>query len=158
MVKMKLFKHSGPMANIECNINNDIPVRIPSFPYVLLNRHVLCNCKIEAENHFFFGIIKRCQELEFKLTVYFTANLAFVKYLNNLTYLEFQILLKRTTYDLIFPISLETFDFEPELLKALKSLKKASLTKLYMNKDLQERHTTKDLEMAKKNSFLIIIQ
>ena len=26
--------------HIECNINNDIPVMIPSFPYVLLNRSV----------------------------------------------------------------------------------------------------------------------
>ena len=28
---------------IECNVNNDIPVKIPSFPYVLVNRSVLCN-------------------------------------------------------------------------------------------------------------------
>ena len=33
---------------IECKINNDIPVRISSFPYVLLHRSVLCNCEIEA--------------------------------------------------------------------------------------------------------------
>ena len=38
--------------HIECNINNDIPVKIPSFPYVLANRSVLCNCEIEAKNHF----------------------------------------------------------------------------------------------------------
>ena len=35
-----------------CNINNDIPVKIPSHPYVLVNRSVLCTCGIEAENHF----------------------------------------------------------------------------------------------------------
>ena len=33
------------------NINNDIPVKIPSDPYVLVNRSVLCNCGIEADNH-----------------------------------------------------------------------------------------------------------
>ena len=38
--------------HIECNINNDIPVKIPSFPYILVNRSVLCNCEIEVENHF----------------------------------------------------------------------------------------------------------
>ena len=38
---------------IECNINNDIHVRIPCFPYVLLNRSALCNCEIEAKNIFF---------------------------------------------------------------------------------------------------------
>ena len=34
------------------NINNDILIKIPSHPYVLVNRSVLCNCRIEAENHF----------------------------------------------------------------------------------------------------------
>ena len=38
--------------NVTCNENNDSPVKIPSHPYVLVNRSVLCNCEIEAENHF----------------------------------------------------------------------------------------------------------
>ena len=38
--------------HITCNIDNDIPVKIPSHPYVLVNRSVLCNCGIEADNHF----------------------------------------------------------------------------------------------------------
>ena len=38
--------------HIICNINNDIPVRIPSHPHVLINRSVLCNCSIEADNHY----------------------------------------------------------------------------------------------------------
>ena len=38
--------------HILCNINIDIPIRIPSHLYVLVNRRVLCNCGIEAENHF----------------------------------------------------------------------------------------------------------
>ena len=38
--------------HIICNINIDIPVRIPSHPYILVNRSVLCNCGTEAENHF----------------------------------------------------------------------------------------------------------
>ena len=32
--------------------NNNIPVNIPSHPYVLLDRNVLCNCDIEAESNF----------------------------------------------------------------------------------------------------------
>ena len=31
---------------IICNVNNDISVEIPSFPYVLVNRSVSCNCGI----------------------------------------------------------------------------------------------------------------
>ena len=38
--------------HIICNTNNDIPVKIPSHPYVLINRSVLCNCSIEADNHY----------------------------------------------------------------------------------------------------------
>ena len=38
--------------HIICTINNDIPPEIPSHPYVLVNRSVLCNCGIEAENNF----------------------------------------------------------------------------------------------------------
>ena len=37
--------------HIICNINNDIPVKIPSHPYVLVNRSILCNCDIEADSH-----------------------------------------------------------------------------------------------------------
>ena len=33
-------------------INNDIPIEVPSHPYILVNRSVLCNCGIEAENNF----------------------------------------------------------------------------------------------------------
>ena len=34
-----------------CTYNNNIPVNIPSHPYVLLNRNILCNCDIEAEDN-----------------------------------------------------------------------------------------------------------
>ena len=37
--------------HIICNINNDIPVKIPSHPYVLVNTSILCNCGIEADSH-----------------------------------------------------------------------------------------------------------
>ena len=35
--------------HIICSISNDIPIEIPSNPYVLVNRSMLCNCGIEAE-------------------------------------------------------------------------------------------------------------
>ena len=38
--------------HIICSINNDIPIEILSHPYVLVNRSVLCNCGIEAENNY----------------------------------------------------------------------------------------------------------
>ena len=53
--------------HITCNINNDIPVRIPSHPYVLVNRSVLWICGIEAENHFLFGIFGCMSGCKFKI-------------------------------------------------------------------------------------------
>ena len=46
--------------HIICNINNDILIKIPSHPYVLVNRSVLCNCGIVAENHFLLESLAGC--------------------------------------------------------------------------------------------------
>ena len=32
--------------HIICTINNDILIEVPSHPYILVNRSVLCNCGI----------------------------------------------------------------------------------------------------------------
>ena len=48
--------------HIICSINNDIPIRIPSHPYVLVNRSVLCNCGIEAENNFLLESLATCHD------------------------------------------------------------------------------------------------
>ena len=69
--------------HIMCNINNDIPFKVPSHPYVLVNSSVLCNCGIEAENHFLLKSLAACQDTYSKLTLYFTINTAFVNYLYN---------------------------------------------------------------------------
>ena len=37
---------------IICTHNNNIPVNIPSHPYVPLDRNILCNCNIEAKSNF----------------------------------------------------------------------------------------------------------
>ena len=67
--------------HIICNINNNIPIKIPSHPYVLVNRSVLCNCGIEGENHFLFKSLAACQDTNSKLVMYFTVNTAFINYL-----------------------------------------------------------------------------
>ena len=45
--------------------NNDIPVKIPSHPYVLVNRSVLCNCGIEADNHYLLQSLAECNHKKF---------------------------------------------------------------------------------------------
>ena len=68
--------------HIICNINNDIPVKIPSHPYVLVNRSILCNCGIEADNHHLLELLAACDKKLSRLTMYFTINLAFTNYLD----------------------------------------------------------------------------
>ena len=46
---------------IICSYNNNIPVNIPSHPYVLLDRNILCNCDIEAESSFFLESLAACR-------------------------------------------------------------------------------------------------
>ena len=67
--------------HIICNINNDIPARIPSHPYILVNRSVLCNCSIEGDNHYLHESLATCDNANSKLTMYFTVNTALVNYL-----------------------------------------------------------------------------
>ena len=88
--------------HIICSINTDIPIRIPSYQYVLVNRSVLCNCGIEVENNFLLESLAACHDSNSKLVMYFTVNIAFVNYLDqidNLTEtLEFPILKNKTTF------------------------------------------------------------
>ena len=81
--------------NIIYSINNDIPVRIPSHLYVLVNRSILCNYSIEVENNFLLQTLAGCHDSNLKLVMYFMLNTAFVNYLDqidNLTEtLEFPI-------------------------------------------------------------------
>ena len=46
--------------HIICNINNDITIKIPSHMYALVKRSELCNCGIEAENHFLLECLAAC--------------------------------------------------------------------------------------------------
>ena len=67
--------------HIICNVNNDIPVKIPGHPYVLVNRSILCNCGIEADSHHLLESLDACDNKQSKLIMYFTINLAFPNYL-----------------------------------------------------------------------------
>ena len=47
---------------IICSINNNIPVRIPSHLYFLVNKSVLCNCSIDVKNNFLLESVYQTQE------------------------------------------------------------------------------------------------
>ena len=136
---------------IICNINNDIPVRIPSHPYVLVNRSVLCNCGIEADNHYLLESLVACDKANSQLTMYFTVNTAFVNYLDMFPHLtdslEFPVIKNRTTFKQTLPISLNISSFDKMLLTASGDLQE--FINSYTNHkeifDLQERHDSMQL-------------
>ena len=113
--------------HIICNTNNDIPVRIPSHPYVLVNRSVLCNCGIEVDNHYLLESLAACDNKISKLTMYFTINTAFTNYLEmfpNLTdSLKIPLIKNRTTYKQTLSITWNVSKFDRSLLHASMDLK-----------------------------------
>ena len=94
--------------DIICNINNDIPIKIPSYPYVLVNRSILCNCGIEADNHHLLESIASCDKKTTKLIMYFTIHLAFTNYLDMLPNMtdSLPLIKERTQYEQPLPIHL----------------------------------------------------
>ena len=100
-----------------------------------------------------------CHDAESNLVIYFTVNKAFVNYLDNLTDpLKFPILLNQTTHKETLSISLQSFYFNSDLLKAPKTFKDSvhQLRHKMEIFDLQIRHNN-GLDLANKKSFLIII-
>ena len=119
-----------------------------------MNRSILCNCSVEAESNFLLESLAACENLEAKtdLEMYFTVNLAFVNYFDDsIQHLGIHVLKNWTTQEQILPITVETFEFDPNLLSAPKTLK--DLVAQYKNKKkILEIKGQKEIEEAKKNS------
>ena len=103
--------------HIICNINNDIPVKIPSHPYVLVNRCILCNCGIEADNHHLLESLAACDKTLTKLTMYFTINLTFTHYLDLMPNIMEQLTLNRakTSHEQPLPVYLNISHYDNSL-------------------------------------------
>ena len=109
------------------NSHNDIPVKIPSLPYVLVNRSVLCNCGIEADNYYLLESLAAWDNRDSKLTMYFTINMAFANYLEMFPNIaeawQPLLIMNRTTYEQILPVNLNISGFDKTLLHASPNLK-----------------------------------
>ena len=150
--------------HIICPINNDLLIKIPSHPYVLVNRSVPCNCRIEAENNFLLESLATCHDSKTKLIMYFTVNSAFTNYLNEFNLLEeldITILTNKSTSEVTLPVFLNKGMFDETLLSAPLTLKEY-ITQYKCGKEnfyLKERHDIDELEteFASKISLLIIL-
>ena len=112
--------------HIICNINNDIPIRIPSHPYVLVNRSVLCNCGIEADNYHLLESIAACDNKVTKLIMYFMINLVFTNYLDMIPNLidSLPIIKDRTRYEQSLPLNLSIPHFDNSLRQRTNKIKR----------------------------------
>ena len=91
--------------HIICNDNNNIPIKIPSHPYVLINRTVLHNCGIEVEDNVLLESIAACPGRQSDLIMYFTVHAVFMHYFESLTNdLETHTLQNWTTHEQVQPI------------------------------------------------------
>ena len=142
---------------IICTYNNNILVNIPSHSYVLLDRNILCNCDIEAESNFLLESLVACGEHKKPdLEMYFTVNLAFVDYLEQLNEtITTPINRNWTSVKESIPISLDSFQLSSKLMHMQVMLK-------YFIKQYQEARitTTKWESPTSKfkmfiNSFLV---
>ena len=145
--------------HIICSINNNILIEIPSHPYVLVTRSVLCNCGIEAENDYLLESLATCHNSNSKLIMYFTVNNAFTNYLNefNLTEeVEISIFTNKSTLEITLPVFLNRTKFDKSLLPAPLTLKEYIL-QYKQDKEifLKERHDIDELEkeFVNKNFF-----
>ena len=127
-----------------CNVNNDISIKIPSHPYVLVNRSVLCNCRIEADNHHLLESIATCDNKISKLVMYFTINLAFTNYLDMLPNLtdSLPIIKDRTRHEQPLTLNLIMQNFDSSLRHAPTKLKDFMNDYIWNNEmfDLQQMH------------------
>ena len=134
---------------IVCSTHNNIPIEIPSHPYVLLNRMVLCNCIIEAESNFLLESIAAC-DLESDSAdyeMYFVANTTFLNYFDKLiNTLDVPFFHNITRQEHILSISLESENFDKELLSSPETLRE--LVKKYRQRKLSfnKQHETLDKE------------
>ena len=146
--------------HIICTINNNILIEIPSYPYVLVKRSILCNCDIVAENNFLLESLAACHDTNTKLIMYFTVNTASINYIDQFNWteeLEMDILTSKFTSEFTLPHFLNISIFDDTLLSAPFKLKEyiAQYKHEKDSFDLKEKHDIGelDIEFANKNFF-----
>ena len=139
---------------IMCLHSNNIPINIPGHPYILMNQS-----NIEAESNFLLELLAACEGSETKtdLEMHFTINLAFVNYFDDMIEnLGIPVSQNWMTKEQILPLSLETFEINPNLINAPKTLRDLAIQ--YRNKknilDKKEQELDKPQENSKFRSFL----
>ena len=121
---------------------------------MFVNRSVLCNCIIEADDHHLLESIAACDNKINKLVMYFIINLAFTNYLDMLPTLtdSLPLINDRTKYEKPLHLNLNIPSFDNSLIHAPTKLK--DFMNDYINNkeifDLQQRHAVESFNSNKK--------
>ena len=122
----------------------------------MVNRSVLCNCGIEAENNFLLESLATYHDANTNLVMYFTVNTAFTNYIGqfNLTEdIKLPILTNKTTSEYTLLIFLSNSGFHDSLFTAPQTLKEY-ISQYKQQKeifDLKERHDINELDLETPN-------
>ena len=83
----------------------------------MVNRSVICNCRIEADNHNLLEPIATCDNKVTKLIMYLTINLAFTNYLDMIPNLTDSLPINkdRMRYEQSLPLNLSILHFDNSL-------------------------------------------
>ena len=92
-------------------------MKIPSHPYVLVNRSILCNCGIEVDSHHLLESLAVSDKKITKLTMYSTINLAFSNYLELIPNITDHLTLNRgkTNHEQPLPVYLNISHYDNSL-------------------------------------------
>ena len=125
-----------------------------------MNRSILCNCRIEAENNFLLESLAACHGTYTKLIMYITVNNAFTNYLNEFILteeVEVPIFTNKSTLEITLPVFLNKSTFDETLLLAPLTLKEYVAQYKHDKEifELKERHDIDEFEKehANKNFF-----
>ena len=130
-----------------------------------MNRSVLCNCGIEAENNYLLKSLAACHDSNSKLIMYFTVNNAFTNYLNEFDLteeIEILVFTNKSTSEITLLVFLNKTKFDESLLSAPLTLKEY-IAQYKQDKeifDLKERHDIDELEkeFAKQTKISLIVK
>ena len=48
--------------SLKYTVNNDRPIKLLGYSYALVNRTILCNCELEAEESFLCDLLAACPD------------------------------------------------------------------------------------------------
>ena len=94
---------------LSCSDNFHLAKPLHEFSYALVNRSILCKCRIEGDLTYVLQSIGSCSEPTKPLTLYFTANLAFIQFMHEILNLTGNLNGTPTTTPQLLNISLGRF-------------------------------------------------